>query len=88
MDDEYVKSSVEKILQKLSRNQRYRLHQCFKKYSSVQEARRNKPTNFNLSQENWDKLCDMWSDPKFQVCDITFDSFLYIYIYIYQDTCH
>ena len=82
MDDEYLKSSVEKILQKLSRNQRYRLHQCFKKYSSVQEARRNKPTNFNLSQENWDKLCYMWSDP-YVILHL-----IHSYIYIYQDTCH
>ncbi|OMO51247.1 hypothetical protein CCACVL1_29910 [Corchorus capsularis] len=66
MDDEYVKKSVLSILQKLSRNQRYKLHKHFKKFSSAEVARQNKPVDGNLTQENWDSLCDLFSDPEYQ----------------------
>ncbi|OMO62180.1 hypothetical protein CCACVL1_22979 [Corchorus capsularis] len=66
MDDEYVKKSVLSILQKLSRNQHYKLHKHFKKFSSAEVARQKKPADGNLTQENWDSLCDLFSDPEYQ----------------------
>ncbi|OMO89261.1 Transposase, Ptta/En/Spm, plant [Corchorus olitorius] len=66
MDDEYVKKSVLSILQKLSRNQRYKLHKHFKKFPPTEVARQNKHVDGNLTQENWDSLCDLFCDPEYQ----------------------
>ncbi|GMI89456.1 hypothetical protein HRI_002614900 [Hibiscus trionum] len=66
LDDEYVKNSVMSIMSKLSRNHRHQVHLHFKTFPNAAIARQNKPTKYNLTQENWDKLCDLFSDPKYQ----------------------
>ncbi|GMJ10728.1 hypothetical protein HRI_004742000 [Hibiscus trionum] len=66
LDDSYVKSSVMSILSKLSRNHRHKVHLHFKTFPNADVARQNKPTKYNLSQENWEELCDLFSDPKYQ----------------------
>ncbi|KAK8480918.1 hypothetical protein V6N11_025360 [Hibiscus sabdariffa] len=66
VDDDYVKSSVMSIMSKLSRNHRHKVHLHFKTFSNVDVARQNKPTKYNLTQENSEQLCDLFSDPKYQ----------------------
>ena len=78
LDDVTVKKSVLAILSKLSRNERYKLHLHYKKFSNAEVARQNNPTKYKLSQENWEKLCDLFSDPKYKV------RFLFIYIYQFR----
>ncbi|KAK9031922.1 hypothetical protein V6N11_056208 [Hibiscus sabdariffa] len=65
-DDDYVKSSVMSIMSKLSRNHRHKVHLHFKTFPNADVARQNKPTKYNLTQENWEQLCDLFSDPKYQ----------------------
>lgn len=66
INDDYVRKSVNSIMQKSVRQQRYRLHQHFKKFDSPEEARRNLPTKYNISDENWDELCKLWTDESFK----------------------
>ncbi|KAK8494929.1 hypothetical protein V6N12_007913 [Hibiscus sabdariffa] len=66
LDDDYVKTSVMSIMSKLSRNHRHQVHLHLKKFPNAIIARQNKPTKYNLTQENWEKLCDLFSDPQYQ----------------------
>ncbi|OMO69245.1 Transposase, Ptta/En/Spm, plant [Corchorus capsularis] len=54
------------ILSKLSRNQRHKLHLYYKKFPSDEEARRNLPNGFNLTQDDWEEFCNLFSDPAYQ----------------------
>ncbi|KAL4279094.1 hypothetical protein GQ457_03G015270 [Hibiscus cannabinus] len=65
LDDDYVKTSIMSIMSKLSRNHRHQVHLHFKKFPNAIIARQNKPTKYNLTQENWEKLCDLFSDPQY-----------------------
>ncbi|KAL4339970.1 hypothetical protein GQ457_08G023120 [Hibiscus cannabinus] len=65
LDDDYVKSSIMSIMSKLSRNHRHKVHFHFKTFPNVGVARQNKPTKYNLTQENWEQLCDLFSGPKY-----------------------
>ncbi|WCJ29443.1 hypothetical protein M5689_011079 [Euphorbia peplus] len=47
------------------RNKRYKLGQHFKKFATLEEAKRNKPT-FCSDQNNWESLCDYFASDKFK----------------------
>ncbi|OMO94560.1 Transposase, Ptta/En/Spm, plant [Corchorus olitorius] len=66
LEDEYTESSVMSILSKLSRHQRHKLHLYYKKFPSDEEARQNLPIGFNLTQNDWEEFCNLFSDPAYQ----------------------
>ncbi|CAA0817471.1 Unknown protein [Striga hermonthica] len=66
LDDPGVKRCVIDKVQASSRQKRYRLHKHYKKYSSHEEAKNNKPS-FCASQENWEDMCELFASPKFKV---------------------
>lgn len=69
-------------------NFRYKLKAHFKKFISLEEARRNKPEEV-ACQDDWEFLCLLFSSEKFKVCIKLFnlkDSFSYIYIITYLIT--
>ncbi|KAE8673174.1 hypothetical protein F3Y22_tig00111810pilonHSYRG00280 [Hibiscus syriacus] len=69
LDDGYVKRYVISITSKLSRNHPHKVHLNFKKFPNDVVACQNKPTKYNLTQENWEQLCDLFSDPEYQCKD-------------------
>ncbi|KAG8391246.1 hypothetical protein BUALT_Bualt01G0168100 [Buddleja alternifolia] len=55
------------ILKNRCRTQRHKLNKHFKKFCSVEEAIRNKPSFGGLTQKNWETLCTThFNDPKYQ----------------------
>ncbi|KAH0654676.1 hypothetical protein KY289_032354 [Solanum tuberosum] len=69
LDEHYVKDSCEDILKNRSRQWRYKLKQLFESARSEEEARKIEVPE--LTSENWNRLCDMWIDPKHKKrCDI------------------
>lgn len=65
--NEETVENVLALLKHRSRHQRHRLNKHFKKFSMVEEAIQNKPSFGGLTQENWEELCQLFSDPKYQV---------------------
>lgn len=61
-----VRDSIIEKLKISSRNQRHRLHNHFKKYATLQEAKNNKPATCN-TKEQWEELCDYFASDKFKV---------------------
>ena len=45
-------------------------------------ARQNNPTKYNLTQENWEELCDLFSDPEYQVQFVLHFYFSHNYVII------
>ncbi|KAH0767926.1 hypothetical protein KY285_003797 [Solanum tuberosum] len=69
LDEHYVKDSCEDILKNRSRQWRYKLKQLFESARSEEEACKIEVPE--LTPENWNRLCDMWIDPKHKKrCDI------------------
>ncbi|KAH0696302.1 hypothetical protein KY290_013661 [Solanum tuberosum] len=69
LDEHYVKDSCEDILKNRSRQWHYKLKQLFESARSEEEARKIEVPE--LTPENWNRLCDMWIDPKHKKrCDI------------------
>ncbi|KAH0643999.1 hypothetical protein KY290_034881 [Solanum tuberosum] len=69
LDEHYVKDSCKDILKNRSRQWRYKLKQLFERARSEEEARKIEVPE--LTPENWNRLCDMWIDPKHKKrCDI------------------
>ncbi|XP_016573125.1 uncharacterized protein LOC107870934 [Capsicum annuum] len=62
LDEHYVKDSCKDILKNRSRQWRYKLKQKFESARSLEEARKMEVEQ--LTSDNWNKLCDMWSDPE------------------------
>ncbi|KAL3618485.1 hypothetical protein CASFOL_037567 [Castilleja foliolosa] len=65
MDKPGVKQCVIDRLKSSSRQQRYRLHQHYKKFANRQEAKRNKPAQVS-DQQQWELLCDHFESPEFK----------------------
>ncbi|KAL3654699.1 hypothetical protein CASFOL_001434 [Castilleja foliolosa] len=65
MDKPGVKQCVIDRLKSSSRQQRYRLHQHYKKFANLQEAKRNKPAQVS-DQQQWELLCDNFESPEFK----------------------
>ncbi|KAL3644290.1 hypothetical protein CASFOL_012222 [Castilleja foliolosa] len=65
MDKPGVKQCVIDRLKSSSRQQRYRLHQHYKKFANLQEAKRNKPAQVS-DQQQWELLCDYFESPEFK----------------------
>ncbi|KAL3613587.1 hypothetical protein CASFOL_042621 [Castilleja foliolosa] len=65
MDKTGVKQCVIDRLKSSSRQQRYRLHQHYKKFTNLQEAKRNKPAQVS-DQQQWELLCDHFESPEFK----------------------
>ncbi|KAL3615847.1 hypothetical protein CASFOL_040141 [Castilleja foliolosa] len=65
MDKPGVKQCVIDRLKSSSRQQRYRLHQHYKKFANLQEAKRNKPAQVS-DQQQWELLCDHFESPEFK----------------------
>ncbi|KAL3638435.1 hypothetical protein CASFOL_017806 [Castilleja foliolosa] len=65
MDKPGVRQCVIDRLKNSSRQQRYRLHQHYKRFANVQEAKRNKPNTVS-DQEQWELLCDHFDSPEFK----------------------
>ena len=66
VDDPGVKNSLIERLKGSSRQARYRFHQHFLKYRSLEEAKNNKPPTFP-DEDKWKELCDYFSTPEFLV---------------------
>ncbi|XP_059305157.1 uncharacterized protein LOC132056814 isoform X2 [Lycium ferocissimum] len=62
LDEHYVKDSCEDILKNRSRQWRYKLKKKFESANSVEDARKIEVPE--LTPENWNTLCDMWSSPE------------------------
>ncbi|KAG5632844.1 hypothetical protein H5410_004561, partial [Solanum commersonii] len=62
LDEHYVKDSCEDILKNRSLQWCYKLKQLFKSARLEKEARKIEVPE--LTPENWNRLCDMWIDPK------------------------
>ncbi|KAL3643711.1 hypothetical protein CASFOL_014526 [Castilleja foliolosa] len=65
MDKPGVKQCVIDRLKSSSRQQRYRLHQHYKKFANLEEAKRKKPASVS-DQEQWELLCDHFESPEFK----------------------
>ncbi|KAL3654978.1 hypothetical protein CASFOL_000764 [Castilleja foliolosa] len=65
MDKPGVKQCVIDRLKSSSRQQRYRLHQHYKKFANLQEAKRNKPAQVS-DQQQWELLCDHFESLEFK----------------------
>ncbi|CAA0831279.1 Unknown protein [Striga hermonthica] len=65
LDDPGVKRCVIDRVQASARQKLYGLHKHYKKYSSHEEAKNNKPS-FCASQENWEEMCELFATPKFK----------------------
>ncbi|KAJ0094923.1 hypothetical protein Patl1_16153 [Pistacia atlantica] len=61
--DETIQVKIEQLLKNRSRNARYKLHNHFKKFTTLKEAQKNKPKENSLTQDNWNLLYKYWSDP-------------------------
>ncbi|WMV19315.1 hypothetical protein MTR67_012700, partial [Solanum verrucosum] len=62
LDEHYVKDSCEDILKNRSRHWRYKLKKMFESALSEEVARKIEVPELTL--ENWNRLCDMWSNPE------------------------
>ncbi|KAJ0075731.1 hypothetical protein Patl1_34930 [Pistacia atlantica] len=65
--DEAIQEKIEQLLKNRSRNVWYKLHKHFKKFTTLEEAQRNKSKESSLTQDNWNLLCKYWSDPNVKV---------------------
>ncbi|XP_012853077.1 PREDICTED: uncharacterized protein LOC105972649 isoform X1 [Erythranthe guttata] len=65
--EEETKENVLELLKHRIRHQRHRLNKHFGKFTSLEEAIRNKPYFGGLTQANWELLCtNLFSDPQYQ----------------------
>ncbi|WMV25907.1 hypothetical protein MTR67_019292, partial [Solanum verrucosum] len=62
LDEHYVKDSCEDNLKNRSRQWRYKLKMMFESALSEEVARKIEVPE--LTPENWNRLCDMWSNPE------------------------
>ncbi|KAG5576495.1 hypothetical protein H5410_056629 [Solanum commersonii] len=62
LDEHYVKDSCEDILKNRSRQWHYKLKKMFESALSEEVARKIEVPE--LTPENWNRLCDMWSNPE------------------------
>ncbi|KAH0679101.1 hypothetical protein KY284_020186 [Solanum tuberosum] len=62
LDEHYVKDSCEDILKNRSRQWRYKLKKMFESAFSEEVSRKIEVPE--LTPENWNRLCDMWSNPE------------------------
>ncbi|KAH0706273.1 hypothetical protein KY285_010774 [Solanum tuberosum] len=70
LDEQYVKDSCEDILKNRSRQWRYKLKKMFESALSEEVARKIEVPE--LTPENWNRLCDMWSNPEHKKrCQVT-----------------
>ena len=69
VDDPGVRDSLIERLKCSSRQKRYKLHGHYKKFATLEEAKRNKPS-FCPNKNNWDVLCDYFETPEFKVNEI------------------
>ncbi|KAJ0100416.1 hypothetical protein Patl1_21256 [Pistacia atlantica] len=65
--DEAIQEKIEQLLKNRSRNARYKLHNYFKKFTTLEEPQRSKPKENSLTQDNWNFLCKYWFDPNVKV---------------------
>ena len=88
-----MRKSLEKQLSDRFRNWRSDLHKHFKKFQTVEEAKRN-PHETVSNKEDWEYLCDRFSSEEFKVKFVMnnhsniflieyFTNYIYIDIYIY-----
>ncbi|KAM3376058.1 hypothetical protein P3S68_014772 [Capsicum galapagoense] len=62
LDEHYIKDSCEDILKNRSRQWRYKLKKMLESARSEEASRKIEVPE--LTPENWNRLCDMWSDPE------------------------
>ncbi|KAG5615572.1 hypothetical protein H5410_015396 [Solanum commersonii] len=62
LDEHYVKDSCEDILKNRSRHWHYKLKKMFESALSEEVSRKIEVPE--LTSENWDRLCGMWSNPE------------------------
>ena len=65
MSKTYITKYVHEIMGQHYRTYRYDLHQHFKQFETVEEARLHPPDD--VTQEDWDYLCNLFSLEKFKV---------------------
>ncbi|KAJ0042670.1 hypothetical protein Pint_18585 [Pistacia integerrima] len=68
--DEAIQEKIEQLLKNRSRNARNKLHNYFKKFTTLEEAQRNKPKENSLTRDNWNFLCKYWFDPNVKVYNL------------------
>ncbi|KAJ0044889.1 hypothetical protein Pint_05535 [Pistacia integerrima] len=61
--DEAIQEKIEQLLKNRSRDAWYKSQNHFKKFTTLEEAQRNKPKENNLTQDNWNLLCKNWFYP-------------------------
>ncbi|WCJ18203.1 hypothetical protein M5689_006598 [Euphorbia peplus] len=69
IDEPGVKDCLADRLQASLRQKRHLLHKHYKKFATVEEAKRNKPS-YCCDQKNWEELCDHYSSEKFKDASI------------------
>ncbi|KAL6527975.1 hypothetical protein OROHE_014925 [Orobanche hederae] len=65
IDEPVVKRSLVESIKRNTRQSRYKLHQHFLQYATVEEAKNNKPDSC-LDKHNWDELCDHFASDKYK----------------------
>ncbi|KAJ0082757.1 hypothetical protein Patl1_10507 [Pistacia atlantica] len=65
--DEAIQEKIEQLLMNQLRNALHKLDNHFKKFTTLEEAQRNKPKENSLTQGNWNLLCKYWYDPNVKV---------------------
>ncbi|KAJ0099553.1 hypothetical protein Patl1_21263 [Pistacia atlantica] len=65
--DEAIQEKIEQLLKNRYGNAWYKLHNYFKKFTTLEEAQRNKPKENSLTRDNWNFLCKYWFDPNVKV---------------------
>ncbi|KAL6579231.1 hypothetical protein OROMI_009447 [Orobanche minor] len=66
IDEPGVKRSLVESIKRNTRQSRYKLHQHFLQYATVEEAKNNKPDSC-LDKHNWDELCDHFASDKYKI---------------------
>ncbi|KAL6571264.1 hypothetical protein OROHE_002907 [Orobanche hederae] len=66
IDEPGVKRSLVESIKRNTRQIRYKLHQHFLQYATVEEAKNNKP-NSCLDKHNWEELCDHFASDKYKL---------------------
>ena len=84
LTQDHVKRSLEKQLADRFRNWRCDLHKHFKKFKTVEEAKRHRHESVS-NPEDWDYLCDRFASEEFKV-NFVIDNYSMIFLIEYFPT--
>ena len=84
LTQDHVKRSLEKQLADRFRNWRCDLHKHFKKFKTVEEAKRHRHESVS-NPEDWDYLCDRFAIEEFKV-NFVIDNYSMIFLIEYFPT--